>query len=128
MSRVETFHHRRSNLNSLRISRPCHLGIMKVLVQTQGYLTIVANHRTANQAKIYAISTCKLCQIWVILWSLLPPSLLHIVFANSESVFLQAQCACILLNLNILKNSHFADVVIWLYHQNCVIEINSLNM
>ena len=31
---------------SLRISRPHHLGIVKVLVQTQGYLTLVANHRT----------------------------------------------------------------------------------
>ena len=30
---------------SLRIPRPHHLGIMKVLVQTQGYLTLVANHR-----------------------------------------------------------------------------------
>ena len=28
---------------------------MNVLVQTQGYLTLVANHRTTNQAKKYTL-------------------------------------------------------------------------
>ena len=45
---------------SLRIFKPRHLVIMKVLVQTQGYLTLGANHRTTNQAKINTFSTCKL--------------------------------------------------------------------
>ena len=79
------------------ISRPCHLEIMKELVQTQWYLTLVANHRTTNQAEIYTISTCKHRQIRAILWSLLPPRLLHSVLANYESVPLQAKYTCILL-------------------------------
>ena len=37
---------------SSRISRLCHLLIIKVPVQMDGYLTLVANHRTTNPAKI----------------------------------------------------------------------------
>ena len=59
---------------------------------------------TTNPAKIYMIWTWKLRQIRAILWSLPLQGLLHIVLANSESVPLQAQYACILLNPNILKN------------------------
>ena len=89
---------------SLRISRPRHLGLMKVPVKRQGYLTLVANHRTTTKAKTKTISTCKLRQIRAILWSLLLQSILDIVVVNFERVSLQAQYACILLNPNILKN------------------------
>ena len=37
---------------SLRIFKPRHLVIMKVLVQTQGYLTLVANHRKLIRLKL----------------------------------------------------------------------------
>jgi len=84
---------------------------MKVLVQTQGYLKLVANPRTTNQARIYMNSTCKVRQIWVISWSFLLSSLLHIVLVNAELVPLQSQYASIMLDPNILKNH--ADLVIW---------------
>ena len=35
------------------------LGIMKVLIQTHGYLTLVAKHRKTNQARMCMNSTCK---------------------------------------------------------------------
>jgi len=87
---------------SLRISRPHQLGIMIVPVQRQGYLMLAANHRTTNnQAEIYMISTWKLRQIWSIVWSLLPPSLLNIVLANFESIPLQAQYAFCLIQISL---------------------------
>jgi len=92
-----------------RIFRARQLRIMKVLVHTQGYLKLVANPWTTNQARIYMNSTCKVRQIWVISWSFLLSSLLHAVLVNAELVPLQSQYASILLDPNILKNH--ADLI-----------------
>jgi len=63
---------------------------MNLLVQTQIYLTLVANHRTTNNAKIYMSSTSNGRQLRAICdpFFLQVFSIYDIVLVNSESVSL----------------------------------------